>query len=192
MIGAAWSSDRFQASASYYHNCGLQSRSRPQSQPSDQRSRHAAKDIIAQNNSVLIAPGFACTHARTHACVCSWCCCFDRQFKSRPTSSSVVKSLVVLCEFLFSGKRPWRRSTPRSLLLLFIKLFLNTTSFFLFLMRFRLFPFCFLAVRLSESLSLSEMNLCDPEGQPCYGNTIIYFQHCFRSKTKMHKGDIIG
>lgn len=136
--------DRFQASARHHHNCGLHSRL------SDQRSRHAAKDIIALNNFVLIVPG----SARTHTRVCSWCCCFDRQFKSRPSSSSVVKSLVVLCEFLFSGKRPWRRSPPRSLLLLFIKLFLNTTSFFLFLMRFRLFPFCFLPVRLSERLFL--------------------------------------
>lgn len=157
VIGADWSADRFGASASYYHNCGLRSRSRPQSQPSDQRSRHAAKDIIAQNNSVV--PDSACMHARD----CSWCCCFDRQFKSWPTCSSVVKSFVVLCEFLFLGKRPWRRFPPCSLLLLFIKLFLNTTSSFLFLMRFCLFPFCFLPVRLSESLFLSEMNLFDPE-----------------------------
>lgn len=67
VIGADWSWDGFQASASYYHSCGLQSRSRPQSQ-SDQSSRHAAKDIIAQNNSSDRAG--LCTLARTHTRTC--------------------------------------------------------------------------------------------------------------------------
>lgn len=66
--------------------------------------------------------------------------------------------------------------------------------FFPLLMRFRLFPFCFLPIRLSESLSLSDMNLCDPADRPSYGDTTesvsgccTHFPMCTPSDLRGHR-----